>query len=408
MLKTYKSTTFACYAGYITQAVVNNLAPILFIVFQQKFRIGYELISVLIMTNFITQLIVDGAAVKLCKVINTRTLISVAHFFSAAGLVMMGILPQIFNNAFTGLIISVITYAVGGGLIEVLVSPIIEAIPDTSGSAKAAAMSLLHSFYCWGQMAVVLISTLFILFFGDGLWYILPVTWAILPFINGFVFIKVPLSPALSEEAGLPLRKLIKERGFVLILVLMLCAGACELTMSQWSSLFAQQGLLVSKEIGDLLGPCCFALLMGTGRVLNSIFAKKINMYALLCASGLLCLICYIMVAVSDNAVLSLFFCALCGLSVAVLWPGTFSLAAAGYKKGGTGMFGIMALLGDLGCGFGPFLAGMICDAVTNQGNSEAAGMKTGFAFSAMFPVLLIASSLLLYFMHKKKNSDNN
>ncbi len=408
MLKTYRSTTFACYAGYITQAVVNNLAPILFIVFQQKFKIGYELISILIMTNFITQLIIDGVAVKLCKVISTRTLISAAHFFSAAGLVMMGILPQLFNNAFAGLIVSVITYAIGGGLIEVLVSPIIEAIPDTSGSAKAAAMSLLHSFYCWGQMAVVLLSTLFILFFGDGLWYILPVTWAILPFVNGFVFLKVPLSPALSEEAGLPLGKLIKEKGFILILLLMLCAGACELTMSQWSSLFAQQGLMVSKEIGDLLGPCCFALLMGTGRVLNSIFAKKINMYALLCISGLLCLTCYITVALSDSAALSLIFCALCGLSVAVLWPGTFSLAAAGYKKGGTGMFGIMALIGDLGCGFGPFLAGMICDTVTAQGYSEAYGMKTGFAFSAAFPILLIASSLILYFMHKKKKSHND
>ena len=406
MLKTYKSTTLACYTGYITQATVNNLAPILFIVFQQKFNIGYELISILIMTNFITQLIVDGISVKLCKIISTRVLISAAHFFSAAGLIMMGILPALISNTFIALIISVITYAIGGGLIEVLVSPIIEAIPNTSGSAKASAMSLLHSFYCWGQMAVVLLSTLFILFFGDELWHILPVVWALLPFINGFLFTKVPLSPTLSEETGIPLRKLIAEKGFVLILVLMLCAGACELTMSQWSSLFAQRGLLVSKEIGDLLGPCCFALLMGTGRVLNSIFAKKINMYALLCASGLLCFTCYIAVAISDNAVISLIFCALCGLSVAVLWPGTFSLAAADYKKGGTGMFGVMALFGDLGCGFGPFIAGIICDAVTNGGESEAVGMKTGFGFSALFPILLIVSSVMLYFMHKKRKSE--
>lgn len=402
MFRTYKSTTLACYTGYITQAAVNNLAPILFIVFQQKFSIGYELISLLIITNFATQLIVDGLAVKLCKVISTRTLISAAHFFCGAGLIMMGMLPSVIDNTFAALMISVITYAVGGGLIEVLVSPIIEAIPNDSGSAKASAMSLLHSFYCWGQMTVVLLSTGYIFFFGDEYWYLLPVIWGLLPIINGFVFIKVPLSPSLSEDTGIPLLKLLRERGFVLILLLMLCAGACELTMSQWSSLFAQRGLLVSKQVGDLLGPCCFALLMGTGRVLNSIFAKRINMYALLCFSGLLCLTCYITVALSDNAILSLIFCALCGLSVAVLWPGTFSLAAADYKKGGTGMFGIMALLGDCGCGFGPFLAGMICDAVTGNGGTEAVGMKTGFAFSTIFPLLLIGSSLILYFMHKK------
>lgn len=406
MFKSYKSTTLACYAGYITQAAVNNLAPILFIVFQQKYGIGYELISVLIITNFVTQLIVDGLAVKLCRVVSTRLLISAAHFFCAAGLVMMGILPLITDNTFAVLMISVITYAVGGGLIEVLVSPIIEAIPNDSGSAKASAMSLLHSFYCWGQMAVVLISTGYIFFFGDENWCLLPMLWGLLPFINGIVFLKVPISPSLSEEAGMPTRKLLCERGFILILILMLCAGACELTMSQWSSLFAQRGLQVSKQVGDLLGPCCFAVLMGTGRVLNSVFAKKINMYALLCASGLLCLTCYITVALSDNAILSLIFCALCGLSVAVLWPGTFSLAAAGYKKGGTGMFGVMALLGDCGCGFGPFLAGMICDAVTNSGASEATGMKTGFAFSTIFPLLLIGSSLILYFMHKRNRKN--
>lgn len=406
MFRTYKSTTLACYIGYITQAAVNNLAPILFIVFQQKYNIGYELISLLIITNFATQLIVDGLAVKLCRIVSTRTLSVAAHFFCAAGLIMMGTLPLVISETFVALMLSVITYAIGGGLIEVLVSPIIEAIPNDSGSAKASAMSLLHSFYCWGQMAVVLLSTGYIFFFGDGYWFLLPVIWGLLPLINGFVFTKVPLSPSLSEGVGMPVIKLLKERGFVLILLLMLCAGACELTMSQWSSLFAQRGLLVSKQVGDLLGPCCFALLMGTGRVLNSIFAKKINMYALLCCSGLLCLVCYIAVALSDNAVLSLIFCALCGLSVAVLWPGTFSLAAAGYKKGGTGMFGVMALLGDCGCGFGPFIAGMICDAVTNGGGSEAAGMKTGFAFSSVFPVLLIVSSLILYFMHKKKKDN--
>ncbi len=405
--QSYKSTIYACYAGYITQATVNNLAPILFIVFQQGYGLSYERLSILIMINFVTQLVTDAVSVRLCRYISPRAMTVFAHIMCALGLAMLGLFPLVLSDPFRGLCVSVAVYAVGGGLTEVLISPIIEAIPDTVGSEKAAAMSLLHSFYCWGQVGVVALSTGFLFFFGQDLWYILPLAWAILPALNAFVFTRVPIALQKSGKEELGILSLIKTKGFVFIMLLMLCAGASELTMSQWSSLFAQQGLAVDKALGDLLGPCLFAVLMGTGRVLYSIFADKVSIYLTLIASGALCAVCYIISALSDNAVLSLVFCALCGLSVAVMWPGTYSLAAAKIKNGGTGMFSIMALLGDFGCGAGPFVAGIICDRVTDSGLSEAAGMKTGFAFSVIFPVMLIISAFVLLVLFRKKNLAN-
>lgn len=310
------------------------------------------------------------------------------------------------ENTFTVLILSVIVYAVGGGLTEVLISPIIEAIPDTAGSAKAAAMSLLHSFYCWGQVAVVLLSTGFLAAFGENLWFLLPVIWAILPIFNAIFFTKVPLAPSLSENNNVKLSALFKQKGFVLILILMLCAGASELAMSQWSSLFAQKGLMISKSLGDLLGPCLFAVLMGTGRALYAVFANKISLYKIMTASGILCIVCYIIVAFSDVSALSLSACALCGLSVAVMWPGTFSLAAAKYKSGGTAMYSLMALAGDLGCASGPFIAGMICNFVTASGADESSGMKTGLGFSVLFPVILVICTLVFTFIVRKRKAE--
>ena len=400
----FKSTIIACYAGYITQAAVNNLAPILFVIFQQKYSLSYEMLSVLIILNFFTQLLVDAVSVRLCRYVSPRTLTVFAHIMCGAGLVLLGVFPLLLPRPFFGLAAAVMIYAVGGGLTEVLISPIIEAIPDTVGSEKAAAMSLLHSFYCWGQVAVVLLSTGFIFLFSDEHWYILPLVWAVLPMINAVVFTRVPVALQKSGHEALSVFSLLKTKGFSLILVMMFCAGACELTMSQWSSLFAQRGLMISKALGDLLGPCLFAVLMGLGRVLYSVFADKVNLYKIMALSGLLCVACYITAALSDNAVLSLAACALCGLSVAVMWPGTYSLAAARIKNGGTGMFSIMSLLGDFGFGAGPFVAGMICDKVTSVGLSEAAGMKTGFGFSVVFPTVLIVSSVILLFIFAKKS----
>lgn len=382
----YRSTVSACYIGYVCQAAVNNLAPLLFIIFQTRYSMSYDKISMLILINFITQLLVDLGSVKLSKHMSVKSMTILAHIMCAAGLIMMGVLPLVAENTFTVLILSVIVYAVGGGLTEVLISPIIEAIPDTAGSAKAAAMSLLHSFYCWGQVAVVLLSTGFLAAFGENLWFLLPVIWAILPIFNAIFFTKVPLAPSLSENNNVKLSALFKQKGFVLILILMLCAGASELAMSQWSSLFA--------------------VLMGTGRALYAVFANKISLYKIMTASGILCIVCYIIVAFSDVHALSLSACALCGLSVAVMWPGTFSLAAAKYKSGGTAMYSLMALAGDLGCASGPFIAGMICNFVTANGADESSGMKTGLGFSVFFPVILVICTLTFTFIVRKRKAE--
>lgn len=401
----FKHTTIACYAGYITQAVVNNLAPILFIVFQQKFHLSYDYISMLIAINFITQLIVDVLSVKLCRVFSPRTLTIVAHICSATGLICMGILPMLCPYTFLVLALSIVLYAIGGGLIEVMISPIVEAIPEDENTNRAAAMSLLHSFYCWGQMGVVLISTIFIALTGYELWFILPVVWSLIPAFNAIAFFFVPISLTSDEgHEGISHMKELFKKGFGFILIIMLCAGASELAMSQWSSLFAQRGLLVSKSVGDLLGPCLFAALMGTGRVLYSKLASRLNIINVLCACSGLCIICYVTAALSDNAIFSLIACGICGFSVAVMWPGTCSLSTATIPGGGTGMFGIMALAGDLGCCSGPFVAGMVCNGIISGGGSEGIGMKAGFGVAVIFPVMLIAGALLLRALHKKKS----
>lgn len=391
----YSATAKACYAGYITQAAVNNLAPLLFAVFNTRFGLSYDLISVLILLNFITQLVTDALSVRFCRVLSTRTLIVSAHIMCAAGLVLMGALPALTPSPFAGLCAAVIIYAVGGGLIEVLVSPIIESLPE-NGRSKASAMSLLHSFYCWGQAGVIIISTGYIALFGEDMWYLLPIFWAILPAVNSIIFANVPLVHEPAAEKGVGLKKILCARGFLLVMLLMLCAGACELTVSQWSSMFAQCGLEINKAAGDLLGPCMFALLMGGGRLLNSILANRIKIRSMLIFSGILCIGCYVTLSITDNALLSLAACALCGLSVAVMWPGTFSIAAEKYKDGGTAMFGILALCGDLGCAAGPFLAGMVCDMSISGGAAEAAGMRTGFSAALIFPLIMTAGAVLL------------
>ncbi len=408
--KSYRFTFFACYAGYITQSAVNNLAPILFIVFRQQYGLGYDKISTLILVNFITQLAIDAFSIKLSRMISVRSMVSSAHFLCAAGLAMMGVLPLVMADTFAALLCSVVVYAVGGGLIEVIISPIVEAVPADSGSTKAAAMSLLHSFYCWGQVAVVLISTLFLQTAGHELWYVPPLAWAVLPFVNGIVFTRVRIPDMPSEHEGGGIKNLMCNKAFLLILLLMLCAGASELAMSQWSSLFAQNGLNVDKALGDILGPCLFAVLMGTGRALYGAFAKKINIYIALGASGALCVGCYLVTAISDNAAVSLAACAVCGLSVAVMWPGTFSLAASRFKSGATSMYSVMALAGDLGCATGPFLAGIVCSVFQNQvGESEA--MKSGLGAAVFFPALLILCVILIKRIKKQKtvqNTDKN
>lgn len=405
MSYTYRHTKFACYLGYITQAIVNNLAPLLFIIFQNQYGISFEMIGRLILLNFGTQIVVDLLAVKYVDRIGYRTAAVAAHVFCAVGLVGLGIFPQLLPEPYLGLSVSVMLCAVGGGLIEVIISPIVEALP---GDEKAAAMSLLHSFYCWGQMGVVLVSTLILWMLGTGVWMYLPILWALVPLYNLVQFTKVPLMPLVPEgEQKMPLAELFASKVFWIYMVLMVCAGASEITMSQWSSLFAEKGLRVSKVVGDLLGPCLFAVLMGIGRMLYGIFGSKINIRSALVASGALCIGCYLVTVFVQNPIVSLMGCAVCGLSVSLMWPGTISMTSARYPAGGTAMFGVLAVCGDLGASVGPWLAGVVSDAAqrserlvmlagrTGLGMDQL-GLKTGLLLGIIFPVLLFIGVLML------------
>ena len=410
----FKSTVFACYRGYITQGIVNNLSPLFFVLFQNKFGISYSLISALILCNFVTQVITDMLSVKYVDRIGYRKSAVIAHALAFLGLVMQGTLPNVLPAPYVGLVLATIVNGVGGGLIEVIISPIVDSCP---GDAKASAMSLLHSFYCWGQVGVVLITTLLLRLIGENLWFIIPILWSLLPLYNLFRFLKVPLTPTVPEEEKTPLKTLFTSKIFLVALLLMLCAGASELAMSQWSSLFAERALGVTKVIGDLLGPCLFAVFMGIGRTIYGVWGEKIHLTGAMVFCAALCILCYLGTALFENPWLSLLSCALCGFSVSLMWPGTFSLTSAAYPKGGTAMFGILAVLGDVGCSVGPALMGAVSGAVSGNANIAASfpnltadqlGLKSGMLFSAVFPAFILIGVLLLTRFHKAANKKPN
>ncbi len=389
----YNHTVFACYFGYVVQAIVNNFAPLLFLTFRNEFGIPLEKITSLITINFLFQLVVDVIAAKVVDKIGYRKCIVAAQFFSALGIAGMGFLPNLFSDPYYGLLISILLYALGGGLIEVLVSPIVEACPI---KAKKAAMSLLHSFYCWGHSFVVLFSTLFFTLFGIENWRILAVIWAVIPLINGFYFMKVPIAPLTAEGEQIPIKKLFGSKTFWLFIIIMVCAGASEQGMSQWASTFAEMGLNVSKTVGDLAGPSLFAVTMGVSRVIYSKISEKVDLTKYMTACAVLCIGAYAIASFSGNPAFSLVGCAMCGFSVGVMWPGAFSLASENFPKGGTAMFAFLALAGDFGCSFGPTVVGVATDFLNDD-------IKRGVFAAVIFPVLLIASLFLMKKLTNKK-----
>lgn len=405
---TYKHTLHACYWGYIVQAIIANLAPLFFVVFQTAFAVSFEQIGRLILLTFGTQLVVDLLSVKFVDKIGYRAALVIAHICSVAGLVMLGTLPRLLPEPYIGLTASVIVYAVGGGLIEVLISPIVDSLP---GEAKASSMSLLHAFYSWGQVLVILVTTVCIGFSGDDIWWIYPLLWALVPLTNLFRVIRVPLAPPPPEDGKIPLKALFSSRVFLVALLMMLCAGAAELSMSQWSSLFAEKGLGVPKLMGDLLGPCLFGLLMGAGRTVYGIWGSRFDLKKAMMASSLLCIVCYGVTVFVPSPLPALLGCAFCGLSVSLMWPGTISLSSAHFPGTGTALFGMLALAGDLGCSLGPWLTGVVSDAAQRlpflqdimQGSGLAPdqwGLRAGLAVAVIFPLLLV---LGICFMQKSK-----
>lgn len=382
----YEHTIYAGYIGYITQAIVNNFAPLLFLTFGRNYGLTLDQITLITTVNFFVQLCVDLLSAKLMDRIGYRKGIMGAHFFAAAGLAGMAFLPDLTPSPYTGLLIAVILYAIGGGIIEVLISPIIEACPTEK---KEAAMSLLHSFYCWGHVSVVLISTAFFWLFGVGNWKIMACVWALVPLLNLFYFSLVPLYPVVQNTEELSLKGLLSQKVFWLFMVIMVCAGASEQAMSQWASAFAESGLRVSKTVGDLAGPCAFALLMGTSRALYAKYSEILPLKRFMKLSAVLCIFCYIVAAFSGQAVIGLMGCALCGFSVGIFWPGTFSVAAGRLPGGGTAMYALMALAGDVGCSSGPTVVGLAASAFGGD-------LKMGLAVAMVFPVLILSGICML------------
>jgi fucose permease len=381
MKPNYQKTMYACFIGYIVQAIVNNFVPLLFVTFQSTYQIPLTKITMLITINFVIQLLVDLLSAGFVDRIGYRASILIAHVLSAVGLVLLTILPEVLPDAFVGILIAVAIYAIGGGLIEVLISPILEACPTEH---KDKAMSLLHSFYCWGHVGVVLLSTLFFSAFGIQNWKILALIWAVIPVANAILFAKAPIYSLQEEgEKGLTLKELFHNKMFWVLMLMMACAGAAEQSVSQWASTFAEQGLHVSKTIGDLTGPMAFAFLMGLSRLIYGKFGEKMDIDRFMGFSCLLCIASYLCISLIPNAVVSLMGCAICGFSVGILWPGTFSKASATIRNGGTAMFAMLALAGDLGCSGGPTLAGLMSGVFNDN-------LRMGILTAVVFPVLLL------------------
>ena len=384
MKYSYDSTMRACFTGYIVQAIVNNFAPLLFLTFQRTYHIPLQQITLLVTFNFGIQLLTDLLSVAFVDRMGYRASMVLAHILSALGLICLTVLPEWMGHPFAGSLISVIIYAVGGGLLEVLVSPVVEACPSTH---KEKAMSMLHSFYCWGHVGVVLFSSIFFKLAGIENWKLLAVLWAVIPILNALVFTRVPIAPVLPEgEEGMTIVTLFQNRTFWLLFVMMICAGASEQSVSQWASLFAEKGLGISKTAGDLAGPMAFAFLMGASRAFYGNYGEKINLDRFMAVSSVLCILSYLCLVFMPVPVLSLAGCALCGLAVGIMWPGTFSRASKALPAGGTALFALLALGGDIGCSGGPTLVGMVSGMC--KGN-----LKAGILAALIFPVLLLTGA---------------
>ena len=393
MQKNYRKTRIACYLGFVTQSISANFTPLLFLTFKSDYGITLDKIALIPLVFYLTQLLVDLAATKYADKIGYRACVVASQVISAAGLVLMAILPELLPSPFAGILLSVVLYAIGSGLIEVLVSPIVEACPFEN---KEGTMSLIHSFYCWGAMGVILGSTLFFALFGVEHWKLLTFVWALVPLYNTFNFIRCPIERLNGDGSSMTVGKLLKTPIFWLMILLMVCSGASEATMTQWASAFTEAAIGVSKTVGDLAGPCLFAMFMGIARMLYGKFSEKLDLTRVMLVCSLLCVGCYLLASLSPLPALGLMGCALCGLAVGIMWPGSISISSQNCPRGGTAMFAFLALAGDLGATAGPTLVGNL---------SEMAGgnLKAGLLVATVFPVVLAVGLAALYRRKKAK-----
>ncbi len=392
MTQNYRKTVIACYLGFVTQAITANFAPLLFLTFHNNYSIPLGKIALISSVFFVTQLIVDVLCAKFADKIGYRRCVVGSQLMSAVGLIGLAFLPELLPDPFTGIIISTVIYAVGSGLTEVLVSPIVEACPFEH---KEAAMSLLHSFYCWGSVGVILISTLFFAFFGIENWKWLSCAWAIIPFINMFNFTSCPIEHPVEDGEGMSIKGLLKVPLFWLAIVLMICAGASELSMAQWASAFAESALGLSKSVGDIAGPCLFAVTMGISRTIYGKYGDKLDLMKFMIGSGCLCLVCYVTASTASIPMLGLLGCIMCGFSVGIMWPGAISICSAKIPSGGTAMFALLAMAGDMGGALGPWIVGNITQSAGDN-------MQKGMLAGCVFPIVL---TLVLLIMKNSKKA---
>lgn len=371
----YRLTRIACYISYIVGAVVCNFLPLLFVTFNTKYDISYEQLSFLILINFATQLLTDVVSIKLFSRVSSRAMVMASNIFSFIGFVLLALLPNVMDNVFFALCISTVIFSIGGGLVEVMISPIIDRLPQPNSRGY---MSFLHSFFCWGQILVVLVTTTIIKLAGGGAWPYISLMWAVIPFLNTFLLARVPIVEDVREEERTPLKTLFGNKLFIIVVILMFAAGASELAMSQWASTFAEQGLGLPKMLGDILGPCAFALFMGVGRISYSHIADRFGAKRTLAVYSAVAVICYLITALSQNGIVSVLGCALCGLGVSALWPGIYSLTSECFKTGGNAMFSTLAMAGDIGCSVGPWLVGML---------AGGANFKIAILIATVFPL---------------------
>lgn len=382
----YRKTLLACYLGFVTQAISANFTPLLFLTFKNTYGIGLEKIALIPLVFYLTQLLIDFAATKFVDEIGYRICVVSSQALSAAGLVLMAILPELLPVPFLGILIAVVIYAMGSGLVEVLVSPIVEACPFEN---KDGMMSLLHSFYCWGAVGVILGSTLFFAVFGVADWKVLTLIWAVVPLYNAFNFITCPVERLIEDGESMRPSQLLRLPMFWLLILLMVCSGASEASMAQWASAFTESAMGVSKTVGDLAGPCLFAVFMGISRILYGKMSEKLDLTKTMLACGMLCVICYLMASLSSLPIIGLAGCALCGISVGIMWPGTISISSQKCPRGGTAMFAFLALAGDLGATISPAMVGSIS-------NVAGGNLKIGLLAATAFPLILILGLIVL------------
>lgn len=393
MSKNYRKTLTACYLGFITQAICANFAPLLFLKFHNDYQIPLGQIALISTVFFLTQLIVDVLCSYFADRIGYRKCVVASELCAAAGLIGLAFLPDLFPNPLTGIIISVIVYAIGSGLIEVLCSPIVEACPFDH---KEAVMSLLHSFYCWGSVGVILLSTCFFAILGTDSWKWLACIWAVIPLYNIYNFATCPIEHTTDDGKGMKISGLFRVPLFWIAIILMVCAGASELSMAQWASAYTESALGFSKAVGDLAGPCMFAITMGVSRIIFGKYGDRLDLMRFMVGSGVLCLSCYIAASISNNPVIGLIGCIMCGFSVGIMWPGTISICSGCLPEGGTAMFALLAMAGDLGGAFGPSLVGNITQNAEND-------LRKGMLVGCVFPLVLILSLLILKNMRRTK-----